>query len=182
MPLAKTAALALSIAFTALTLTLAASAGAADLRIAPADTTVQVGATFTLRVVCDAVPDLKGLETAYSFSATRLKFLAMPAGNVFTDQGGAWFAQVIADAAAPADTAWLDAAMLDGSAQGPGVVAYITFKALVPGDAPLHCVLAEMRDSNNVPLLPTCEGGMVHVLAPVPTVRSTWGRVKTHSW
>lgn len=180
MPPAKTAALALSMVCIALTL--ATTAGAAVLRIAPADTTVQLGATFTLRVECDAVPDLKGLETAYSFSATRLKFLTMPAGNVFTDQGGAWFEQVLADVAAPADTAWLDAAMLDGSAQGPGVVAYITFKALVPGDAPLHCVLAEMRDSNNVPLLPTCEGGMVHVLAPVPTVRRTWGRVKAHSW
>lgn len=163
-------------------LAIASSAGAAVLSLSPADTTVQVNATFTLRVTCDAVSDLKGLQTAYSYPSTRLQFVSMTAGNVFTNAGGAWFEQVLPDVSAPADTAWMDAAMLNGSTQGPGVVAYLRFKALVPGDAPLFCALAEMRDSQNVSLLPSCAAGVVHVAAPVPAVRRTWGRVKTHAW
>ncbi len=154
-------------------------ATAADLSLQPADTTVTVGDTFTLRVVCDGVSDLKGLQTAYAYPPTRLQLVAMPAGNVFTDAGGDWFAHVLPDAEAPADTAWMDAAMLDGSTHGPGVVAYLQFKALLEGDAPLECALAEIRDSNNASLAPTCEAGVVHVLGPVPTERRSWGRIKT---
>lgn len=156
----------------------AGTAAAASLGLEPADTTVTVGDTFTLRVVCDAVPDLKGLETAYAYPAARLQLLAMPAGNVFTDAGGAWFDYVLPDAVAPADTAWMDAAMLDGSTQGPGVVAYVQFKALIEGDAVLTCALAEMRDSDNASLAPTCAAGVVHVVGPVPVERRSWGRLK----
>ena len=42
---------------------------AAELRLAPADTTVQVGATFTLRVTCDGVSNVKGMQTAHAFAA-----------------------------------------------------------------------------------------------------------------
>ncbi|MFN8588490.1 MAG: cohesin domain-containing protein [Candidatus Eisenbacteria bacterium] len=160
----------------------ASTAGAAVLAIAPADTTVQVGATFTVRVTCDAVSDLKGLQTAWSYSPARLQYVTMFAGNVFSNAGGAWFEHVLPDVSAPADTAWLDAAMLSGSTSGPGVVAYLRFKALVPGDAPLVCAIAEIRDSHNVSLGPTCENGMVHVAAPTPALRRTWGHVKTHAW
>jgi len=156
-----------------------APAGAAEFRLAPDDTTVTVGDTFTLRVVCDAVPDLKGLQTAYSYPPTRLQLQAMTAGNVLTDAGGDWFAYVLPDVSAPADTAWMDAAILDGSTQGPGVVAYLQFKALIEGDAPLACALAEMRDSFNVSLAPACFAGVVHVVGPVPAARRSWGRIKS---
>jgi hypothetical protein len=161
--------------------TLASSvpAGAAEFRLAPDDTTVSMGDTFTLRVVCDAVTDLRGIQIAYSFPATLLQMLGMSAGNVLTDAGGPWFADVLPDAAAPPDTAWMDAAMLGTSTQGPGVVAYIQFDALLEGDAPLQCVHAEMRDSFNASLDPACFGGVVHILGPVPTERGTWGRIKT---
>ncbi len=159
----------------------AGSSDAAVLSISPADTTVQVGATFTLRVTCDAVSDLKGMQTAWSFSASRLQLVSITAGNVFTDGGGAWFEHMIFDVSAPADTAWLDVAKLDGSAQGPGVAAYVRFKALVPGDAPVQCVLAEMRDGDNVPLLPGCTGGVVHVAAPTAVTRRSWGQLKIHA-
>lgn len=157
----------------------ATPAAAAELRLAPDDTTVTVGDTFTLRVVCDAVPDLKGLQTAYAYPATRLQLQSLSAGNVLTDAGGDWAAYVLPDAAAPADTAWMDAAMLDGSTQGPGVVAYLVFKALIEGDAPLQCALAEVRDSFNVPLAPACFAGVVHVLGPVPAASRSWGRIKS---
>ena len=150
-------------------------AAAAVLSLSPADTTVQVNATFTLRVTCDAVSDLKGLQTAWSYSATRLQLVTMYAGNVFTDPGGAWFEHTIPDVSAPADTAWLDVAKLDGTSQGPGVVAY------VPGDAPIDCVLAEMRDSANASLMPGCAPGMVHVAAPTAITRRSWGQLKIHA-
>lgn len=156
----------------------ARTASAAVLSLSPADTTVQVNATFTLRVTCDAVADLKGLQTAWSYSALRLQLVSMTAGNVFTDPVGAWFEHTIPDVSAPADTAWLDVARLNGTAQGPGVVAYVRFKALVPGDAPVGCVLAEMRDSQNVSLAPGCSPGVVHVAAPTAVSRPTWGRLK----
>ncbi|MCC6650909.1 MAG: hypothetical protein IT348_07160 [Candidatus Eisenbacteria bacterium] len=175
MPLAKFAQFALLLAV----VTFGASrADAAQLSLSPADTTVQLGDTFTLRVECDAVSDLKGLQTAWSYSAVRLQLIAMPAGNVFTDAGGDWFAQLLADVA-PADTAWMDAAMLDGSTSGPGVVAYLTFKALVPGDAHIGCVTAEIRNGLNVSLAPSCTGGVVRVAAPVPAVKRSWGKVKS---
>lgn len=169
----------LVLSFSLGTLAVPPPAGAAQLSLSPADTMVTVGDTFTLRVVCDAVPDLKGFQSAYSFPSARLQFLAMPAGNVLTDAGGAWIAFVLPDVSAPADTAWIDAAMLDGSTQGPGVVAYIQFKALIQGDAPLQCVHAEIRDSNNVSLSPGCAAGVVHVIGPVPVRRDTWGRLKS---
>ncbi len=154
-------------------------ARAAQFQIAPSDTIVTVGDPFTLRVMCDAVSDLKGFQTAYRFPATRLQFLAMPAGNLLTDAGGAWFAYLLPDVAAPADTAWLDAAMLDGSTSGPSVAAYLDFKALTVGDALLTCVWAEMRDSNNASLAPTCAGGVVHIIGPTAVTRRSWGRIKT---
>jgi len=156
----------------------ASPAAAAEFRIAPDDTSVTVGDTFTLRVVCDAVTDLKGLQTAYSYPAPRLQLQSMTAGNVLTDAGGDWFAYVLPDVSAPADTAWMDAAMLDGSTSGPGVVAYLQFKALIEGDAVLGCVLAEMRDSFNVSMGPLCFGGVVHILGPVAARPATWGRLK----
>lgn len=156
----------------------AAPVAAAEFRLAPDDTTVTVGDSFTLRVVADAVPDLKGFQTAYSYLPARLQLLAMPAGNVLTDAGGAWFEFVLPDVSAPADTAWLDAAMLDGGTQGPGVAAYLQFKALSEGEAPLACVQAEMRDSNNASLSPACFAGVVHIVGPVPAARGTWGRLK----
>lgn len=162
----------------ALAAALAPAAGAAEFRIEPADSTVTVGDPFTLRVVCDAVPDLKGFQTAWSFPAALLQLQAMPAGNVLTDGSGDWFAYVLPDAAAPADTAWMDAAKLDGAAQGPGVAAYLQFTALEEGHAPVTCVYAEMRDSNNASLAPTCLGGMVHVVGPVPAAKRSWGRLK----
>jgi hypothetical protein len=153
-------------------------AAAAQFSLSPDDTTVTVGDTFTLRVVCDAVTDLKGLQTAWAYPPTRLQLQSMTAGNVLTDAGGDWFEFVLPDVVAPADTAWMDAAMLDGSTQGPGVVAYLQFKALIEGDAPIACAFAEMRDSFNVSLAPTCAGGVVHVLGPVPAERRSWGRIK----
>lgn len=162
----------------ALVLAAASPAAAAEFRIAPDDTTVTVGDTFTLRVVCDAVTDLKGLQTAYGYPAPRLQLQSMSAGNVLTDAGGDWFAYVLPDVSAPADTAWMDAAMLDGSTSGPGVVAYLQFKALTEGDAVLTCVLAEMRNSLNVSLGPLCYGGVVHILGPVAARPATWGRLK----
>lgn len=168
-------------AFCCAALCSALPAAAAVLSLSPADTTVQVNSTFTLRVTCDAVSDLKGLQTAWSYSAARLQLVSMTAGNVFTDPGGAWFEHMIFDVSAPADTAWLDVAKLNGTAQGPGVVAYVRFKALVPGDAPIDCVWAEMRDSENVSLMPGCVPGIVHVAAPTAITRRTWGQLKIHA-
>lgn len=156
----------------------APAARAAGFTVVPAETTVTVGDTFTLRVTCDAVPDLKGFQVALHFPAARLQFVAMPAGELLTDPPGDWFATLLPDVTAPADTAWLDAARLDGSVAGPGVLAYLTLKALTTGDAALTCVWAEMRDSNNVPLAPGCAAALVHVVGPVPTVRRSWGALK----
>jgi hypothetical protein len=169
----------LAFALALATLVPAPPALAASFSIEPPDTTVTVGDTFTLRVMCDAVSDLKGFQSAYGFAAARLQFVAMPAGNLLTDGGGDWFAILLPDVTAPVDTAWMDAAKLDGSAAGPGIAAYLTFKALLIGDAPLECLFAEMRDSNNASLSPTCTGGLVHVIGPVPVERRTWGRIKT---
>ena len=158
------------------------TASATGFTLAPAETTVTVGDTFTLRVTCDAVADLKGFQAAYSFPAVRLQFVAMPAGELLTDAPGDWFATLVPDVAAPADTAWLDGARLDGSMAGPGIVAYLTVKALTEGDATLACAWTEMRDSANTPLAPGCAGALVHILGPVPAVRRSWGALKARAY
>ena len=154
------------------------AAAAAGFTVVPAETTVTVGDTFTLRITCDAVADLKGFQTAWAFPAVRLQFAAMPAGELLSDPPGDWFATLLPDVSAPVDTAWMDAARLDGSVNGPGVLAYLTFQALTTGDATVACVQAEMRDSNNVPLAPGCTGALVHVIGPVPVLRRSWGALK----
>lgn len=157
-------------------------AAAASFTIVPAETTVTVGDTFTLRLTCDAVADLKGFQAAFTFPAARLQFVGMPPGELLTDPPGDWFATLLPDVTAPVDTAWMDAARLDGSVAGPGVVAYLTLKALTIGDAGLTCVQAEMRDSNNAPLAPGCAAALVHVVGPVPTARRSWGALKQRPW
>jgi hypothetical protein len=77
---------------------------------------------------------------------------------------------------------YYDAAMLIGSTQGPGILAFFTFKALAPIQSPIACRLVDFRDSQNNQTLPTCVDGRIVVLpvCPTPTQSTTWGRIKTH--
>jgi hypothetical protein len=169
---------AIRLAFTLAALALTAPAGAVTVSVQPADTTVTVGDTFTLRVVTDAFPDLKGFQTIHAYDPGRLAFLSASPGDVLTQPGQPFSAFVVPDVSAPDDSVWYDAAMLSGSSQGPGILVFHTFTALAEGDCPVVCRGADFRDSFNAQTLPACLDGMVHIIGPVPAAPATWGRIK----
>ena len=154
------------------------TAQAVTVSIVPADTTVSVGDTLTLRVVVTTFADLKGYQLVHAFDPAHLVSLDVRAGDVLTGAGGAYAAFLLPDVAAPTDSTWLDAAMLDGSTSGPGVLEYLVFKATAAGVAHVNCEHAELRDSQNAWTYPGCAGAVVLVNAPTAAFRSSWGRVK----
>ncbi len=154
------------------------AAHAASLTIAPAETTVTIGDSFTLRVVVDAVPDLKGADLIYGYTPVRLTFTSAQVGDALTGIGGAVFDTVLPDVTAPPDSVWYDAARLTGTGSGPGVVAFLQFGTHTEGNATVNCLFTDLRDSVNAPLSPSCAGALIHVIGPVPVRPTTWGRVK----
>jgi hypothetical protein len=152
---------------------------AAALTVAPAETTVTVGDSFTLRVLVDAVPDLKGADLIYGYTPGRLTFTAAQVGGAIQGFGGSVFEFVLPDVTAPPDSVWYDAARLSGTGSGPGVVVFLTFLTHTQGNATLNCLFADLRDSANAHLSSSCDGALIHVVGPVPTLLTTWGRLKT---
>jgi hypothetical protein len=161
------------------TLLSAASARAVTVGVAPADTSVGVGSEFALRIMTGAFADLKGFDLLFSFDPARLQFLGADAGDVLTGTGRAYADYVVVTAGAGADSILYDAAMLDGSTAGPGILVFFRFKALAVGDTPIQCQKVDFRDSNNDATLPGCTGGLVHIIGATPALPASWGRVKT---
>jgi hypothetical protein len=163
--------------FLLLALLAAHPAGGASVSVVPADTSVTVGDVVTLRIEVSAFPDLKGAQLIHGFTSSRLLFQGAVAGGALRGAGSV-FEQVLPDVASPVDSVWLDAARLDGSGAGPGVIAFYTFKTTATGDAHVTCLFVDLRDSLNQATLPACAGGVIHISGPVPSRAGTWGRVK----
>ncbi len=151
---------------------------AAAVVVAPADTAVSVGDDFWIRVEADAVSDLKGYQLVFEFDPTIVQLMGALPGDVLTGSPGAYFGTLVPDVVAPADSAWYDAAKLEGSTQGPGVLVYFHFKALQEGVSPVACRHVDYRDSDNAQTLPGCTSGQIRVLGVVPAQPRSWGRVK----
>lgn len=158
-------------------LAVAAPARATQVSVTPADTTVLVGSTFRLRVTADAFPDLKGCQLVFSYDPARLLLTNVLPGDVLT-AGGSYAAYWLPDAIPPFDTAWLDEAVLTGSASGTGVLAYLEFKAITEGVSPIPCVHVELRDSVNAWTFPACVPGLVRIVGPVAVAPRSWGGLK----
>jgi hypothetical protein len=158
----------------------ASPARAVTVSIAPSDTSVCPNDEFEVRAVVDAFPNLKGFSLIYQYDPTRLLFLGATPGDVLTSSGNPYVANVVPDYAAPNDSVYYDAAMLIGTTQGPGILAFFRFKALAPGITPLVCQLADFRDPQNVQTLPACNGALIEIVPVCATGsrHSTWGRVK----
>ena len=154
------------------------AARAVTVSTTPADTTVTRGSTVVLRITISTLSDLKAFQVISAFDPAILELQRIDAGDVLTAAGLAYFGRSLNDYAAPADTAWYDAAMLEGTSSGPGVLVYLTFKAVGVGTSAVPCCWADIRDAGNHHIQPTCEGGVLHVLEPVPAHTSTWGRLK----
>lgn len=156
-------------------------ASAVTVSITPADTTVFLGDSFTLRVTVDAVADLKGFEIIHTFDPAVLGFTGQTAGDVLTASGRPFADFLLPDVTAPVDSVATDAAMLLGSSSGPGILVFVHFTASHLGDSAIDCAGVELRDSFNVPLGAVCTGGLVHVTSrPTPALRSSWGALKLH--
>ena len=154
-----------------------APARAVTVGVVPADTTVYVGDEFALRILTSAFADLKGFDLVFSFDPAKLQFLGADAGEVLTGTGRPY-----ADYVGPppgAGSILYDAAMLEGSTAGPGILVYFRYKALAVGDTPIQCQKVDFRDSNNAATLPDCTGGLVHILSATPARPASWGKVKT---
>ena len=158
--------------------TFASTAHATTVRVAPADTTVSIGDNVTLRVMIDDASSLKGYQLIYKYGPV-LQYRGSTAGDMLTGSGSPYVVLDTPDHTAPADTAGADCAQLLTSTHGPGVMLYFRFKAQAEGNSLITCQRIDMRDEFNNPVPASCAGGIVRVLGPVPTRRSTWGRVKS---
>jgi hypothetical protein len=154
----------------------AVPAHAVTVSISPADTAVTIGDNVTVRVVIDAVPDLKGAELIHGYTSGKMQFLSALAGDAIA--GGPYVDFVIPDVTAPPDSVWYNTARLVGTGSGPGIIVFYTFETLLEGDANIACLFADLRDSQNNQSLPECHGGVIHILGPVPARAASWGRVK----
>lgn len=146
--------------------------------IDPPDTTIDVTAEAWLRVMTDAVADLKAYELIFEYDPTYVELLDVLPGDLLTGAPGGYTDYERAEFASPQDSVWYDAAVLVGSTSGSGVLAYFHFRGLVEGDSPILCRLVDFRDSFNNQTLPPCSGGVLHVVGPVQVLRGTWGRLK----
>ena len=175
---AALAGLVLGLSITPGTLVAPRSAQAVTVSVSPADTTVDIGNTVTLRVVTDAFPNLKAYKLLFGFNPTVLQFTGATAGDVLTGTGNPFSVQVVPDVTAPTDTAHVDCAVLVGTTSGPGVLVYYHFIALVAGESPIVCDGADFRDPFNVQTLPGCNPGIVRVVSPTEAKPMSWGGVK----
>lgn len=152
-------------------------AGAVSVTVQPSDTTVTVGDTFMLRIQVDAISDLKAYHLIYKYGSV-LGYLGPLAGDILFANADPYTVQALPDVSAPADSAATDCAKLISTAQGPGVMLYLRFKALAEGSSPIQCLEVDLRDSFNNTTLPPCVGGIVRIVGPVPTRRTNWTKVK----
>jgi hypothetical protein len=175
-------ALALAAALGAGALSLPAGArlaAAAEVAVSPADTTVDIGNTVTLRIVAGPFSDLKAYQLRFGFDPGVLQFTGVTAGDVLTGGAGAYSVAIVPDVTAPTDTAQVDCAQLTGVTSGPGVLIYYHFLAVGAGDSPIACDGVDFRNHLNEQTLPACTAGAVHVVNPTPARPVSWGRVKT---
>jgi hypothetical protein len=157
----------------------ASKAHALSLTMAASETTVVVGNPVFLRVLIDATPDLKAAELIYGYTPGRLTFTSASNGGALNNGGGSVADFILPDVTAPADSVWYDAARLNGSGSGPGVVVFLRFDTHTVGDATVNCLFNDLRNSLNNLMPASCAGALIHVIAPVPTLTTTWGRLKT---
>ena len=174
----RTGLLALALACSAL-VHVARPAGAVTVTVEPADTTVNQGDTFLIRVVTDDFPDLKAYHLIFHYTPVILEYQQPIAGDVLTGTGRPYTMQSVPDVTPPPDSAWVDCAQLEGSTSGPGVLVYFQFKAPVVGISNIDCLEVDFRDSQNNQTIPNCVGGQVRVVGPVPVKPTSWGKIKT---
>lgn len=155
----------------------ATCASAITFSLSPVDTTVGPGEAVVLRLVTNVAPDIKGVSLDWTYSPTRLSFVSAAAGGVITGSG-AFVEFVRHDHASPPDSVGYDAAVLDGTGTGPGVVVFLRFNSHTVGTASITCLSAEVRDSQNIATFPFCTSSTIHVVGPVATRRTHWGDVK----
>jgi len=116
-----------------LLLTAASAAANPELQITPNDTTVVDGTTFQVRIVANSsITSLMGYDVTIAFDTSLVELVGVDEGSL-PGSGGAttffhWF-----DAGVASDTVHVNGAVLGTTVDGPGVLFFITFKALFPG-------------------------------------------------
>lgn len=139
-------------------------AHAALVTAVPADTSVTIGETVIVRIqLLSSFPDLEGFRFVYQYNPAVLEFLGAAPGEVLSGAPGATFGTVRPDYAAPADSAWYEGAVLDGVSAGPGILTYLYFKTVGPGNGALVCRGVDLRDSANQRTLATCFDAVIRV-------------------
>lgn len=157
---------------------LAGPAAAVTVGPSPTDTTLTIGDIFDIRIATDAFPDLKGFSVIYQYNPAVLELIGASPGDVLTGSANPFTALLVPDYAAPADSAWYDAAMLIGTTQGPGILNFFRFRARDIGESLLICRLVDFRDSQNHQTLPACTPGRVVVTGPTRSTPTSWGKIK----
>lgn len=156
-------------------LLLAAPAGA-TVYCQPADTTAALGTEVSIRVVTTEVTDLLCYKLVYRYDPRVMALDGIDPGELLIDAPGDYVGFVVGNVSG-ADTARYDACVLGGHIEGAGILAYLRFRLIGPGDASLVCQTIDFRDSFNNSS-PECAGAFVRADVPLAAGKTTWGRIK----
>ncbi|MEY4375310.1 MAG: Cohesin domain [Candidatus Eisenbacteria bacterium] len=151
---------------------------ATNVSLVPTDSVLTVADEVELRLLADDVLDLKGFQVIISFDPAVLQALSAAQGSLLPANPAECFFYFAIDGDAGSGTVQIDAALLSGSAHGDGTLATVRFRAVALGHSPVVVSLVDFRDSANGMSTPATTGATIRILGPVPTKRTSWGRLK----
>ena len=118
-----------------------------DLRFAPPDTTVEVGADCRMSILLDAPLEIRTIDVNVTYDTTVVRSLGGGAGTLYTDSGIFTFQGFEEDTLGH----WHGYAILMGAGlfiQGPGELFYWLFEGLAEGTTPIIAVEAYLSTTD----------------------------------
>ena len=119
-----------------------------------------------------------GYDVTIAFDTSLVELVGVDEGSLPASGGATTFFHWF-DAGVASDTVHVNGAVLGTTVDGPGVLFFITFKALFPGITPVTFVSTEIRDNFNVDIPHDTIDGSITVEKSIPVRSATWGSIKT---
>lgn len=124
--------------------------------------------------------DIKGYSIEITFRSADLNLVSVTEGDIFSSAGhmSAFFDTVRPGAVE--DTIAVDASDLTGSVAGPGHLFTVCFGRpwIYVDHSPLKIIMADVRDSGNVPVPVVTVDGTVTISIPTVSDPASWGAIK----
>ncbi len=118
---------------------------------------------FTIDVVAnDEVLGLTGFDLLIDFDEALMSYVGATWGPLLEDYPGEFFFYAT-DEGTMSNALLINGAFMGGSADGPGVLATITFVCDAEGASPIEFAMVDFRDIDNAPIPMTHEDGSVTI-------------------